>query len=136
MAKYKQEKEKNKILQKNYSINDHFDKTSKEIKSLFFKLREKIVTIDEDIKEEPKKRYIAYKLATNFVDVVIRSKDLQIFLNVKSGKLNDPKNLARDLAKPRIIGHLGNGDYEIKIGNEKELDAIFGLIKQSYDLNK
>jgi predicted transport protein len=57
-------------------------------------------------------------------------------LNVKSGQLNDPQSLARDLTKPKIIGHWGNGDYEVKLEKESELEAVFALIKQSYDLNK
>jgi len=44
--------------------------------------------------------------------------------------------LARDLVKPKPIGHWGNGDYEVKLEKESELDAVFGLIKQSYDFNK
>lgn len=135
VKKTKQDKEKR--LQETYTINDHLGKASKEIQSIFFKLREKITSLDENIKEEPKKLYIAYKLATNFVDVEIRSKDFKIFLNVKSGQLNDPKNLARDLTKPKPIGHWGNGDYEVsKLENEDQLDEVFKLIKQSYDLNK
>src|SRR3989344_554240 len=136
IKKVKLEKEKLEKLQKTYSVDNHLKKASVRIKDLFLKLREKIISIDENIKEEPKKLYIAYKLTTNFVDVEVRSKDIKIFLNVKSGQLNDPKNLARDLTKPKAIGHWGNGDYEVKLENENELDAIFELIKQSYDLNK
>lgn len=58
---------------------------------------------------------------------------LKIFFNVKSGQLNDPQKLARDLTKPKPIGHWGNGDYEVKLEKESELDDVFALIKQSYD---
>lgn len=137
VQKAKKEKAGQEKLQTTYSVDDHLKKASKNIKDLFLKLREKIISIDENIKEEPKKLYIAYKLATNFVDVEIRSKDFKIFLNVKSGQLNDPKNLARDLTKPKPIGHWGNGDYEVsKLENENQLDEVFELIKQSYNLNK
>ncbi len=136
VRKANHEKNKQEVLQKNYSIDDHLKKASEQISSLFSKLREKIISIDEDIKEEPKKLYIAYKLATNFVDVEVRSKDIKIFLNVRSGQLNDPQNLARDLTKPKHIGHWGNGDYEIKIDSDENLEAVFSLVKQSYDLNK
>jgi predicted transport protein len=99
------------------------------------KLREKIVTIDEDIKEVPKKQYIAYKISTNFADVILYKEEIRITLNVKSGRLNDPLDLATDFTKPKK-GHWGNGDYEVKLKNETELDGVFELIKQSYDLNK
>lgn len=135
VRKAKQDKERQPVLQKNYILDHHTRKASDEIKALFQKVREYILSIDEAIKEDPKKLYIAYKLATNFVDIEVRSKDLKIFLNVESGKLNDPSGIARDLTKPKT-GHWGNGDYEVKLENESNLDAVFALIKQSYDLNK
>ena len=134
--KAKQKKERQEKLQKTYSVDDHLKKSDEKIKALFQKLREKIISIDEDIKEEPKKLYIAYKLATNFVDIEVRRMDIKIYLNVRSGQLNDPQNLARDLTKPKPIGHWGNGDYEVKLENQSGLDSVFALIKQSYDLNK
>lgn len=127
---------KESSLQKTYSIEDHLENLEPRIKNIFLKLREKITSIDEDINEEPKKYYIAYKISTNFVDVVIRKKDIQIFLNIKSGNLNDPKSIARDLTKPKHIGHWGNGDYEVKINKEQDIGNVFNLIKQSYNLNK
>ena len=30
------------------------------------------------------------------------------------------------------VGHWGNGDYEIRIENDDEIDYIISLIKQSY----
>jgi len=134
----KSKKEKLQItkLQKEYLIEDHIKKGPEEIKSIFFNLREMITSLDEDITEEPKKYYIAYKLATNFVDIEIRSKDLKVFLNIPSGKLNDPFNIARDLTKPKPIGHWGNGDYETLIKNKADLNKVFDLIKQSYNYNK
>ncbi len=138
--KSKQENEKHERLQKTYSVDDHVRKANTETQSIFFKLREKITSLDKNIKEEPKKLYIAYKLATNFVDISIiygtKTQSIKLWLNVKSGQLHDPNGLARDLAKPKPVGHWGNGDYEVKLESEKELDAVFALIKQSYDLNK
>lgn len=136
VQKTKLDKQRQQRLQKTYSVDDHLKNTNEKIKTLFSRLREKIISIDETINEEPKKLYIAYKLATNFVDVEVRNKDIKIFLNVKSGHLNDPKSIARDLTKPKHIGHWGNGDYEIKLENDNQLDEVFELIKQSYNLNK
>ncbi len=70
------------------------------------------------------------------LDHVVKQYGLKIFLNVKSGQLNDPQKLARDLTKPKPIGHWGNGDYEVKLESANKADAVFALIKQSYDLNK
>ena len=136
VKKAKQDKEKTERLQKTYSIDDHLAGIDKQTIELFQTLREKILSLDENIIEEAKAKYIAYKTSTNFTDIVVKQYGLKIFLNVKSGQLNDPKSLARDLTKPKRIGHWGNGDYEVKLEKEDELEAVFALIKQSYDLNK
>jgi len=39
------------------------------------------------------------------------------------------KKLARDVSK---IGTWGNGDYLIKVENDKDFEYIMSLIKQSY----
>ena len=136
VRKAKYGKEKIQRLQKTYSIEDHLSGIDKQTVNLFQTLREEILSLDENIIEEAKAKYIAYKTSTNFTDIVVMQYGLKIFLNVKSGQLNDPQSLARDLTKPKHIGHWGNGDYEVKLEKESELQAIFSLIKQSYDLNK
>jgi predicted transport protein len=34
------------------------------------------------------------------------------------------------------IGHWGNGDYEIQITEEENIEYIMTLVKQSYEKNK
>ena len=135
VRKSKQDKEKIEKLQKTYSVEDHLKKSDNKTKTLFLKLREKIVALDENIREEAKKLYIAYKTSTNFADVILYKGEIRITLNVKSGQLNDPHNIATDFTKPKK-GHWGNGDYEVKLVDDKEFDSVFELVKQSYDLNK
>lgn len=136
IKKGKNQKDKGEQLQKTYTVDGYLKGASKEAIDLFQAFRERLLALDEVIREEPMKFYIAYKLATNFVDVVLYNYGLKIFVNVKSGQLKDPQNLARDMEKPRHIGHHGNGDYEIKLERPEDMDAVFALVKQSYDLNK
>lgn len=136
IKKAKMQKSKDLQLQKVYSIDDHLAGINKATLDLFQNLREWILTLDQNIVEEAKAKYIAYKTSTNFVDVVVTQSGLKIFLNVKSEQLNDPCKMARDLTKPKPVGHWGNGDYEIKLTDANQLSAVFTLIKQSYDLNK
>jgi len=121
---------------KQYTVDDHLKTANEKIKDIFATMKEEIVSLDETIIEEPKAKYIAYKLATNFVDVVILKDSLKLFFNVPSGKLDDPHGLARDLAKPKRIGHWGNGDYEAKLESKDDIEKIMDLIKQSYAYNK
>ena len=128
-------KEHGELLQVNYSLESHLEKADENVVALFYKLREQITSLDEDIKEEPKKKYIAYKASTNFADIIVYIKELRITLNVKSGQLNDPEKITVDFTKPKK-GHWGNGDYEVRISHENDLQKVFDLIKQSYNLNK
>lgn len=118
-----------------HSLDEHLSVADKKTKETFEDLKEKILSLDESIIEEPKAKYIAYKLTTNFVDITVQKKALVIFLNVPSGQLNDPKGLARDLTKP-AVGHWGNGDYSVKVTEGTDLSAIFELVRQSYNFNK
>lgn len=59
---------------------------------------------------------------------VTQKKGAKLFINLQKGKLEDPKNLMRDVSK---TGHWGNGDYEIFITNDKDLEYILYLIKQA-----
>ncbi len=134
--KVNRDKRKEIKLQKDYSIEGHLRIGSKEVKELFMQLKELITSLDDSITEEAKAKYIAYKLTTNFVDIVIQKNAIKAFLNVPSGKLNDTLGIARDLTKPKIIGHWGNGDYEVLVKNKEELLKLFEFIKQSYNYNK
>jgi len=132
----KSKKETLPRLQKDYTLDSHLQVASKEIKELFIQLKEMITSLDASITEEAKAKYIAYKLTTNFVDIVIQKNTIKAVLNVPSGKLNDSFGIARDLTKPKLIGHWGNGDYEVLVKNKEELLKLFELIKQSYNYNK
>ena len=134
--KGKKEKETEPKLQKDFTVDVHLQIASKEIKDIFMQLKEMITSLDDSITEEAKAKYIAYKLTTNFVDIVIQKNAIKAFLNVPSGKLNDSFGIARDLTKPKVIGHWGNGDYEVLIKSKEELLKLFELIKQSYNYNK
>lgn len=119
-----------------YTVDDHVKSASPDAQKLFSSLKEQISALDESIIEEAKAKYIAYKLTTNFCDVVVLRDSLKIFLNVPSGHLDDPESIARDLTKPKPIGHWGNGDYEVKIESEADLEKAIPLVRQSYTYNK
>ena len=136
VRKEKTVKDKETQLQKSYSVDDHLVGVNRDTVTLFQALREQILSLDEEIREEPMKFYIAYKLATNFLDIELHKNDMKLFLNIKTGQLDDPYGLARDMETPKHIGHHGNGDYEIKLERAEDLDKAFALVKQSYDLNK
>ena len=115
-----------------YTEEEHLIKASDEIKELYEKIKNAILNLD-DFEIKPKKLYIAFVAGTNVVDIHIQKKALKIWLNLTKGELDDPKKIARDVSS---TGHWGNGDYEIQISTDDDLEYILSLIKQSLAKNK
>src|SRR3990172_3146645 len=115
-----------------YTEDDHLAEISYEIKELYDKFKISLLAIGNDIKMKPTKWYIGFLSKTNFVDMHIQKKALKIWLNLRIGELDDPKEIGRDVSN---IGHWGNGDYEIQVSNDENIDYIISLAKQSYKKN-
>ena len=115
-----------------YSEDSHLEKADDHVKALYTELRNKILSIFDNVTMEPKQNYIAFVHRVNFVDVIVQKSNLKLTLNVKKGTLNDPKNLGRDISE---LGHFGNGDYEIQIKDNENTEYVLGLIRQSYEKN-
>ncbi|OOP94036.1 DUF262 and DUF1524 domain-containing protein [Helicobacter pylori] len=123
LEKYKPKKEKKAYDLSSYKFGSHsrelFDILSKEIKAL-----------DERITEKFNQEYISCMFDKNFVDIVVQTKDLKLYLNMPFNELQDEKNLARDMTNK---GHLGNGDIEIKLETKENIPYCLGLIKQALE---
>ncbi|MFR2367079.1 MAG: DUF262 domain-containing protein [Anaerobutyricum sp.] len=98
-------------------------------KTLFDMLDRRICNLSPDVKREFKKLYIAYKLDTNFVDIVVQKQRLRISLNMKYSEIYDPKGICRDITG---LGRWGNGDVEVFFEHTSEIDDVMDLIEQSY----
>lgn len=117
-----------------YTEDDHTNQMNEKTKELYIKLRDEILGLD-DIDLEPKKLYVAFKGSHNIV--AIRSnqggRSLRIYINMKSGTLNDPMHITQDVTDK---GHWATGDYIVDISKEDDLDNLIPLIKQSIKVNK
>jgi predicted transport protein len=100
-------------------------------KELYQKFRAQVLALDENVKEEFLKLYVAFKLDTNFVDVVPQASGLRLSLNCKFADLHDPKGLCRDITN---VGRWGNGDVELKITQVSDLPYAIELIQQVIDM--
>lgn len=98
-------------------------------KTLFEVLDRRIRNLSPNVKREFKKLYVAYKLDTNFVDVVFQKQRLRISLNMKFSEVNDPKGICHDITG---LGRWGNGDVELFMEHTSEIDQIMEIVKQSY----
>lgn len=112
-----------------YTERDHIGKATDTIEELYEKFKSAIINLADDIVIIPKKQYIAFnKEKKNYCGITILKNSLKIFINLKAGELDDPKQLAKDISK---IGHWGNGDYQIQVENDTDLEYIMSLIKQA-----
>ncbi|WP_154410602.1 DUF262 and DUF1524 domain-containing protein [Helicobacter pylori] len=126
LEKYKPKKDKKE--KKVYDLNSY--KFGSHSRELFDILSKEIKALDERITENFNQDYISYKFSKNFVDIVVQTKDLKLYLNMKFNELQDEKNLARDMTNK---GHLGNGDIEVKLETKENILYCLGLIKQALE---
>lgn len=100
-------------------------------KILFETLDRRIMNLSPAVKREYKKLYIAYKLDTNFVDIVVQKQRLRISVNMKYSEVYDPLGICRDVTG---LGRWGNGDVELFMEHTSDIDRVMEIIEQSYKL--
>jgi predicted transport protein len=100
---------------------------------LYETFKSAILNLSGEIGLKPKKREAGFIIRGKiFADISLHREYIKMWLNLKRGKLKDPKKIARDVSKLR---HWGNGDYEICIRDTKNLDYIIGLVKHAIEIN-
>lgn len=115
-----------------YTEEEHLNKSSEDIIELYNIIKEFILRLDDTIIIKPKKLEIGFAYKNKImVDIHLQKKALKIWLNTSFGSLDDSRLIARNVSN---IGHWGNGDYEIQISNDDDLEYIFSLIKQLYKI--
>lgn len=111
-----------------YDEAHHLSDKSDDTQELYDTFKDAILNLSNDITVIYKKHYIAFKKKRNLVDIYVQKKSLKLWINKRFGELDDPKHLARNVAE---VGHLGNGDYEVRVHDSKDLEYIMSLIKQT-----
>lgn len=121
-------KYKNDDKQQMYGIDSYdFNKTTK---MLFDKLNMRIMNLSSEVRREFKKLYIAYKLDTNFADIVVQKNRLRISVNMKFNEVIDEYNICKDVTN---LGRWGNGDVELFLEDISDIDKVMNIIKQSFN---
>jgi uncharacterized protein with ParB-like and HNH nuclease domain/predicted transport protein len=113
-----------------YTLADHADALKGTRLELFEKIRKRILNLSSAVREEVKKHYIAYKAATNFVDIEPQKNRLKLTLNMSFDEVDDPEGVCRDVSN---VGHYGNGDVEFGITSTDQIEYAMSLIRQSYE---
>jgi predicted transport protein len=114
---------------KTYSEEDHLQGKSDATVELYETYKNAILNLGADIDIKPQKMVIGFTFKEKvFADVLVLKSELKFWINMKAGKLDDPKLLTRDVSN---VGTWGNGDYEIRVSNTANLEYIMSLIKQA-----
>ena len=66
-----------RAVKSGYTIEDHPYIHTGAMRELFEALRKEVLALDPCVTEEFRKKYVAYKAETNFVDVISRTKRLR-----------------------------------------------------------
>lgn len=111
-----------------YTSMEHYANMQPEIKAIYETLDRMIMALDSGIRREYKKDYIAYKAESNFTDIEPYKGHIKLWVNMAYEEIDDPRGLFKDVTN---VGHMGNGDAEIKIDNTDVLDYVLGVIEQS-----
>ncbi len=116
--------------QTTYSIDDHEYLSRPNVRELFDALRAEVMKMDPEVSETFLKYWIAYKVNTNFVDVVPKAKGLRLSINMRYPEISDPAGMTEDISEK---GRWGNGDVSVHYRRLEDLPYIMGLIRQSYE---
>ncbi len=116
---------------KTFAIEDHYRKASPTIKSLLDKLRNRIFSLDENIKEKPVQNYLGYKLNWyNFNTIHVYRDKLKIYVRKKKIQKDKEKKFVK---VPASYEWGKTPLWWIDISKEKELDYVLEVIKESYE---
>lgn len=118
---------------KRRTIDDHFKSDWKESRNLFEIIREKILSLDDRIEENPNPQpYIGYKIGnSNFVSVHTYKSKIGVCLRAHPDELKDPEKKA--ILRLNSMKHYNQNLTDINIKSENDIDYTMFLVRQIYD---
>ncbi|MDR6219841.1 DUF262 and DUF1524 domain-containing protein [Deinococcus soli (ex Cha et al. 2016)] len=113
-----------------HSLDDHLQGLPPALRVLVDDLRQQLRDLHAQVQEVPTKKYIAFKVQTNFCDITPQPDlgTVKCWLNLPFSTLDDPQGLARDVSG---IGHHGNGEAEVIVSSSTNMDAFLELAQQA-----
>lgn len=121
---------KTNVSYKKYSIEDRLRGKSGKVKELFNELQERILKLDEKIKEKILKLYVAYELDKNFTEIIIQANGLWVHVDISKEEVSDPENKLIDLSEK---GHWATGSLKMRVEKIDDIKYCMDVIKQSYE---
>ena len=114
-----------------YTEEDHLKDKSEDIVGLYEKIKDYVLSLDENIKVKATKVYISFTINKKIIiDITPLKSKLKIWLNAPAGSIKDERNIFRDVSN---TGHWGNGDYEVSMSNDESFEYVMQYIKDLYN---
>ena len=120
---------KTNVSYKEYSVEDHLRGKTDKLKELFNELQERILKLDEKIKEKVLKFYVAYELDRNFAEIVIQTNGLWVYIDISKEEITDSENKLIDVSEK---GHWATGNLRVRVVKIDDIEYCMGIIEQSY----
>jgi len=127
---------KNKVIEniskqvKTYTVEDHLDNVSDQIKELFKNVQREIFEIDSRVQEKPVSWYIGYKIRYfNFCSVRIYKDKLVVY--TRKEKIDDPKKIFKKVPSKWKWGK--TAIWHTDVTKENEIDYVMSVVRQSYE---
>ena len=96
---------------------------------VFEAVRQEILALAPEVREEFMRHYVAYKTQTNFTDIVPQKRRLLLTLNMRFDEISDPRGLAADVTN---LGLWGNGDVQLEVDNARQIAYAMELVQQAF----
>lgn len=113
-----------------YSFEVLVNNKPEDIKKLAEEIREFTLGLDSTIEEEPRKHYVAYTTARNFLCMIIQRQNIKLWLGLKPSDIPESTKGYRDVSS---IGHHGTGNVEITVSTRKCFEEIKKYIAMAYN---
>ena len=122
--------EKDTAAKPEYSL-DTYMPLNATTRPLYETLDSRIRSLSPDVRKEFKKFYIAYKLDTNFVDIILQQNRLRLSVNMSFKNVVDSKGICIDISQKKSWG---NGEVELIFDDPDQIEDVMGIIEQGYNL--
>lgn len=117
---------------KDKDFKQNFAELGEKNKTLFYSIRDYILSLGDDISEEQLKFYVAFKKAKNFVCVEIFQSYILCLLKLNPDTVELIPGFAEDV---RNKGHHGTGDLRLVIRNNEDFEKAQHLFARAYSEN-
>ncbi len=119
---------------KDKTISQILDELNDDLRDRFESLKDFLLSLGDDVKMKPLKKYIAFQRIKNFACVEVHTQKNAIVVYVKANidEVTLHPGFTRDMRK---IGHFGTGNLEITLKSHDDFERAKELLIKSYDFN-